>query len=146
MSRDYYRPVEKKATPTTGAAPEQKGAFTSIFDQLVRQQKEVIVGGKAESDPKKREADDDQSGSGKKIKKKKSVRWKTGDDLAKVKIIEWVEPEGEYYGGGSGHENHEYGNARNFDVEEGREALAALKNRNLLDDEDDFIDWYQPLG
>jgi hypothetical protein len=57
-----------------------------------------------------------------------------------------MEPEGEYYGGGSGHENHEWGNARNFDVEEGREALAALKNRNLIEDEEDLLDWYQPIG
>jgi hypothetical protein len=110
----------------------------------VRQQKEVSIGGRSDSESKKRETDEDQPGANKKVKKKKTVRWRTGDELAKVKIIEWMEPEGEYYGGGSGHENHEYGNARNFDVEEGREALAALKNRNFLEDEEDLLDWYQP--
>lgn len=110
----------------------------------MRQQKEVSIGGRSDSESKKRETDEDQPGANKKVKKKKTVRWRTGDELAKVKIIEWMEPEGEYYGGGSGHENHEYGNARNFDVEEGREALAALKNRNFLEDEEDLLDWYQP--
>ncbi|RPA96571.1 hypothetical protein L873DRAFT_1693889 [Choiromyces venosus 120613-1] len=136
------KPVERKATPNPESTP---GTFTSIFDQLVRQQKEGTTGLRPDSDTKKREADEDQNGSNKKIKKKKTVRWKTGEDLARVKVIEWVEPEGEYYGGSSGHENHEYGNARNFDVEEGREALAALKNRNFLEDEEDLLDWYQPL-
>ncbi|KAG0641751.1 hypothetical protein HOY80DRAFT_1111119 [Tuber brumale] len=136
------KPVEKKSTPNPESTPS---TFTSIFDQLVRQQKEGTTGLRPDSDSKKRETDEDQNGSNKKVRKKKTVRWKTGEDLAKVKVIEWVEPEGEYYGGSSGHENHEYGNARNFDVEEGREALAALKNRNFLEDEEDLLDWYQPL-
>ncbi|PWW72903.1 hypothetical protein C7212DRAFT_366070 [Tuber magnatum] len=136
------KPVEKKSIPNPESTPS---TFTSIFDQLVRQQKEGTTGLRPDSDTKKREADEDQNGSNKKVRKKKTVRWKTGEDLAKVKVIEWVEPEGEYYGGSSGHENHEYGNARNFDVEEGREALAALKNRNFLEDEEDLLDWYQPL-
>lgn len=110
------------------------------------QQQGKTLGLKSDADGKKREADDDQAGPNKKTKKKKTVRWKTGDELAKVKLIEWMEPEGEYYGGGSGHENHEWGNARNFDVEEGREALAALKNRNLIEEEEDLLDWYTPKG
>lgn len=145
-SRDPFfflsRAPEAKPTPE----PQQPSTFTSIFDQLKLQQQGKTLGLKSDADGKKREADDDQAGPNKKTKKKKTVRWKTGDDLAKIKLIEWMEPEGEYYGGGSGHENHEWGNARNFDVEEGREALAALKNRNLIDEEEDLLDWYQPKG
>lgn len=143
-SRDFffYRAPDAKPTPE----PQQTTTFTSIFDQLKLQQQGKTLGLKSDADGKKREADDDQAGPNKKTKKKKTVRWKTGDELAKIKLIEWMEPEGEYYGGGSGHENHEWGNARNFDVEEGREALAALKNRNLIDEEEDLLDWYQPKG
>lgn len=137
-----FRAPEAKPTPE----PQQTTTFTSIFDQLKLQQQGKTLGLKSDADGKKREADDDQAGPNKKTKKKKTVRWKTGDELAKIKLIEWMEPEGEYYGGGSGHENHEWGNARNFDVEEGREALAALKNRNLIDEEEDLLDWYQPKG
>lgn len=142
MTCYFSRAPEAKPTPE----PQQTTTFTSIFDQLKLQQQGKTLGLKSDADGKKREADDDQAGPNKKTKKKKTVRWKTGDELAKVKLIEWMEPEGEYYGGGSGHENHEWGNARNFDVEEGREALAALKNRNLIDEEEDLLDWYQPKG
>lgn len=59
-----------------------------------------------------------------------------------------VEPEGDYYGGGTG-QLHEYADARSLEVSEGRDAKLALKNRRLLEEEDDdfgFLAWYQPIG
>ena len=61
-------------------------------------------------------------------------------------MFEVQEPEGPYYGGGDG-KRHTLKDARTLDKEEGKDALAALKNRKALDDEDDiYIDWYQPIG
>ena len=74
-----------------------------------------------------RNSDDDK-------KKKKSVKWKTGDDLVKVQIIEWLEPEGEYYGGGSG--MAQWGDSAG----EGE----ALRNRNFIEEEEDLMEWYRP--
>jgi hypothetical protein len=70
-------------------------------------------------------------------KKRKTVRWKTGDALTEVKIFESLEPEGEYYGGGSGLAEHGYGDS----LGEGN----ALKNR-LVDEEEDLMDWQNPIG
>ena len=138
LTNHVTRPVEKKPAPpapsaSLGAAPAAT-SFTSIFDQLKQRQK-------LEQDREKglltKAADAAKAAEDEKLKKKKkSVKWRTGDDLIQVQIFEWVEPEGEYYGGGSGQE-HGYGNQ----VGEG----AALKNRDFVDDEEDFIDWYQPL-
>lgn len=108
-------------------------SFTSIFDQLKQRQREeqdreknaskAAEAAKAEEDAKK--------------KKKKSVRW--NQDLEKIKIIEWIEPEGEYYGGGSG-ALAEHG--INGQLGEG----AALKNKNQFDDDEpDLVDWYTPI-
>lgn len=121
--------------------PLSTTSFTSIFDQLKQRQKQEQDREKALASKGNESDSKNSDGNGK--KKKKTVRWKTGDDLAKVKVIEWIEPEGEYYGGGNGVE-HDWDSARSFDVEEGREALAALKNRNFIDEEEDYVDWYQP--
>ncbi|KAL7273749.1 hypothetical protein RUND412_003369 [Rhizina undulata] len=140
------KPPEKKA-PNNTPPPPPTSTFTSIFDQLKQRQKneerEKAIAKSADPASKKREAEDDDGGLNKKAKKKKTVRWKPIEELTSVKIIEFVEPEGDYYGGGSGHD-HEWGNARNFDMEEGREALAALKNRNFIEEEEELVDWYQP--
>jgi hypothetical protein len=69
-----------------------------------------------------------------KKKKKKSVKWKSGDELCKVQIIDWIEPEGEYYGGGSG--VSEWGDSSG----EGE----ALKNKNFIEEEEDLMEWYLP--
>jgi hypothetical protein len=53
-----------------------------------------------------------------------------------VQIFEWQEPEGEYYGGGSGMAEHGWGDATG----EGE----ALKNRNFIEEEEDLMEWYQP--
>lgn len=62
-----------------------------------------------------------------------------------IKEFEVLEPEGDYYGGGTG-EMHEWENARDLDVAEGRDAREALRNRNLLDEEEeDLMEWYKPI-
>lgn len=82
----------------------------------------------------------------KKGKKRKTVRWKPDNLLAEVTLFQVLEPIGEYYGGGDG-KGHVFGDARSLDVEEGKDALAALKNRKALEEDDDiYIDWYQPIG
>ena len=123
-----HRPVDKK--PTT-ALPQPTSSFTSIFAQLKQRQKE-------EQDREKginKASEAAKASEDEKRKRKKTVKWKTGDDLVEVKLIEWLEPEGEYYGGGSGAE-HGYGGQ----LGEG----AALKNKDMVDDEDDLVDWYTP--
>jgi hypothetical protein len=68
------------------------------------------------------------------MKKKKSVHWKTGDDPVRVQTIEWVEPEGDYYGGGSG-------TAQWGDSAKDKEALP---NRNIIEEEEDLMESHQP--
>jgi hypothetical protein len=53
-------------------------------------------------------------------------------------MIEWIEPEGEYYGGGSSSMEGNWG--------DGAGEGEALKNKNFIDEEEDMIDWYQPIG
>lgn len=69
-------------------------------------------------------------------KKKKSVKWKADEHLVAIQIFEALEPEGDYYGGGTG-----VGNARQVDVSEGN----AWKNRNLIEDDENEVEWYPPL-
>ncbi|RPA75019.1 hypothetical protein BJ508DRAFT_24778 [Ascobolus immersus RN42] len=124
-------PPQQPSAPTT--------TFSSIFDQLKERQR------KEEDAKSKQAADKAKPEEVKKVKKKKSVRWKMESELTEVKEFEVLEPEGEYYGGGSGMD-HQWGDARSLDVSEGRDALNALKNRKMLEDEvDETIDWYQPI-
>ena len=124
------RAPEKKAS-TLPAPSAPLGSFTSIFAQLQQRQKEQD---REKRDAATKAADVSRAIEEDKKKKKKSVKWKTGDDLVKVQIIEWQEPEGDYYGGGSG--MAEYGDTHG----EG----AALKNRNFIEEEEDLMEWTQP--
>jgi len=128
---------------TPAPLPKTQG-YSSIFDQLRERQKkdeeEAALRAKGGKVPEKEEE------VTKKGKKKKTVRWKPDNLLAEVNLFQVLEPIGEYYGGGDG-KGHVFGDARSLDVEEGKDALAALKNRKALEDEEDiYIDWYQPIG
>jgi hypothetical protein len=100
-------------------------SFTSIFTQLQQrlkeQDRETQHVASKDADTQK-SSDDDKN-------KKKSVKWKTGDDLVRVHIIEWVEPEGDYYGGGRGTAQR---GDRTGEAE-------APRSRNST-----MIEWYQP--
>ncbi|KAF8458135.1 hypothetical protein BGX38DRAFT_648505 [Terfezia claveryi] len=133
-----------KATTVTPAPPPKTQGYSSIFDQLRERQKkdeeEAALRAKGGKVPEKEEE------VTKKGKKKKTVRWKPDNLLAEITLFQVLEPIGEYYGGGDG-KGHVFGDARSLDVEEGKDALAALKNRKALEEEEDiYIDWYQPIG
>lgn len=128
--------------PTVPSAKTQ--GYSSIFDQLRERQKkdeeEAALRAKGGKVPEKEEE------LTKKGKKRKTVRWKPDNLLAEVTLFQVLEPIGEYYGGSDG-KGHVFGDARSLDVEEGKDALAALKNRKALEEDDDiYIDWYQPIG
>lgn len=128
---------------TPASQPKTQG-YSSIFDQLRERQKkdeeEAALRAKGGKIAEKEEE------ITKKGKKKKTVRWKPDNLLAEITIYHVPEPIGEYYGGGDG-KGHVFGDARSLDVEEGKDALAALKNRKALEDEEDiYIDWFQPIG
>jgi hypothetical protein len=110
-------------TPTP-APSSSTTSFTSIFTQLRQRQKEQ---GREKKDVTSKGADTHKSSDDE--KKKKSVKWKTGDDLVRVHTLEWVEPEGDYYGGGSGMPQ------RDDCAGEG----GAHRNRNSI-----MVEWYQP--
>ncbi|KAF8253523.1 hypothetical protein K440DRAFT_253618 [Wilcoxina mikolae CBS 423.85] len=124
-------PEKKSSTQQTPSAPTT--SFTSIFAQLQQRQKEQD---REKKDAANKAADTARTSDEDKKKKKKTVKWKTGDDLVKVQVFEWQEPEGEYYGGGSGMAEHGWGDATG----EGE----ALKNRNFIEEEEDLMEWYQP--
>ncbi|KAI5817443.1 hypothetical protein BZA77DRAFT_292332 [Pyronema omphalodes] len=124
---------EKKPTAPSADAPPTT-SFTSIFSQLLQRQNEQ---GQKNTDAANKTTDATRSNDDDK-KKKKSVRWKTGDDLVKVQMIEWIEPEGEYYGGGSSSMEGNWG--------DGAGEGEALKNKNFIDEDEDMIDWYQPIA
>lgn len=139
-----YLSLSKLIYRRTPAPPPKTQGYSSIFDQLRERQKkdeeEAALRAKGGKVPEKEEE------VTKKGKKKKNVRWKPDNQLAEINLFQVLEPIGEYYGGGDG-KGHVFGDARSLDVEEGKDALAALKNRKALEDEDDiYIDWYQPIG
>jgi len=139
-----YDALKKLILNRTAAPPPKTQGYSSIFDQLRERQKkdeeEAALRAKGGKVPEKEEE------VTKKGKKKKTVRWKPDNLLAEVTLFQVLEPIGEYYGGGDG-KGHVFGDARSLDVEEGKDALAALKNRKALEDEEDiYIDWYQPIG
>ncbi|KAI5811732.1 hypothetical protein DFH27DRAFT_605840 [Peziza echinospora] len=137
-------PAPPKPTVTPPASNTKVQGYSSIFDQLRERQKkdeeEAAMRLKTGKAPEKEEE------LTKKGKKKKTVRWKPEGELAQISLFQVLEPIGEYYGGGDGR-GHVFGDARSLDVEEGKDALAALKNRKALDEEDEiYIDWYQPIA
>ncbi|KAF8456423.1 hypothetical protein BDZ91DRAFT_527444 [Kalaharituber pfeilii] len=136
------QPGSKPATPAV-PAPKAQG-YASIFDQLrERQKKDEEEAALRAKGGKVAEKEEELT---KKGKKKKTVRWKPDNVLEEINIFQVLEPIGEYYGGGDGR-GHVFGDARSLDMEEGKDALAALKNRKALEEEDDiYIDWYQPSG
>lgn len=139
LTRDR-RPAPAAPAPTpAAAAPTTNSTFSSIFDQLKERQKK-------DEEVKTKRTETGKPEEPKKKKVKKTVTWKSEGELTQVKLFEVLEPEGEYYGGGTG-QLHDWSDARGLDVAEGRDAKEALRNRNFVDEEEeDFLEWYTPIG